>query len=83
MPKGTNSKTHNIFLLDRSKIEKSFFNEEVTPFSDIINKIIDNAMLPFREQELQDNLSIGDFHIRLLFHRKRMRFDNQLFLYFA
>lgn len=78
MPKGTNSKTHNIFLLDRSKIEKSFFNEEVTPFSDIINKIIDNAMLPFREQELQDNLSIGDFHIRLFFYGDYITADSKL-----
>ena len=78
MSKGTNSKTHNIFLLDRSKIEKIFFGGTETSFPIIIDKIINNALLPFREQKLQDSLSTGVFHIRLFFYGDYISVDSKL-----
>lgn len=78
MPGSKNSKTHNIFMIDISRIQKAYFENKHVPCSAIINKIMCLAEPNYTEQELLDNLALGEFDIRFYFHWEQIQKDSKL-----
>lgn len=65
-----NTKTHNIFLLSKEKVQEKYFNGQGTTVDEIIDKIINEARLHYDEQELKENGCAETFHVRLFFHKE-------------
>lgn len=73
MPKKErNTKTHNIFLLSKEKVQEEYFNNEETIVEEAITKIIYEAGLHYEEQVLKDNLYEENFHVMLFFHKQEV-----------
>ena len=64
----TNTKTHNIFLLDKEKIQEKLFNSQTTDVPTIINGIVSANSAIYHEQALRDDINTGSFKVRMFFH---------------
>lgn len=67
MRRSKNTKTHNIYLLNKVKVERKFFDGIPTAVNGIINKLMDEAAV-YKEQELKDCANTKEFSVRLFFH---------------
>lgn len=68
MSRSGNTKTHNIFLLNKDKVQEKYFEGQETRVDSIIDRIIDEAPTRYEEQSLLENANTGGFRIRVFFH---------------
>ncbi len=68
MAQKRNTKLHNIFLLDREKVQEEYFGGEETSTNDIIDKLLVHSTKRYYEQELKEDACTEKFCVRLFFH---------------
>jgi uncharacterized protein (TIGR04141 family) len=66
MVRNINTKTHNIFLVDKNKIEVKFFDNVPQSVDDIIFKLMENHY-QYKEQILKDDYELKSVGVRIFF----------------
>lgn len=66
MPRERNTKTHNIFLLDRSKLQDAFTSGEETPIPELLELLMATDA-NYHMQSLKDGLNTSGFSVKLFF----------------
>lgn len=72
MARTKNTKTHNIYLLNKEKVQEKYFNGELTDDDSIINRIISEYSKIYYEQDLKEDVNTGLFHVRMYFHKEKI-----------
>lgn len=66
MPRERNTKTHNIFLLDKAKIQDKFMDGRDTPASDLLALLM-GTDTNYHVQALKDGINTSGFSVKLYF----------------
>ena len=66
MPRERNTKTHNIFLLDKAKIQDKFMDGRDTPASDLLALLM-GTDTNYHVQSLKDGINTSGFSVKLYF----------------
>lgn len=64
-----NTKTHNIFLLSKEKVQERYFDNQETDVNEIIDRLMDEAAV-YDEQELIEGICTETHSVRLFFHKE-------------
>lgn len=71
MARAKNTKTHNIFLLNKEKVQDKLFNNQPTDVRAMIDGVISAYPLEYREQTLREDVNAGAFSVRLFFREDK------------
>lgn len=66
-----NTKTHNIFLLDKEKVQEKLFNNQPIDVQAMIDGVISTYSLEYHEQTLREDVKTGSFSVRLFFREDK------------
>lgn len=77
MPRAKNTKTHNIFLLNKEKVQEKLLAGQKVDEWDMIDNIISAYPTEYHEQVLCDNVNTGSFSVRMFFHEEQP-FDSKI-----
>lgn len=66
MPRERNTKTHNIFLLDWSKIQDKFTEGAETPIGDLLALLMATDT-KYHDQSLKEGINTSGFTVKLYF----------------
>ena len=69
MPRERNTKTHNIFLLDRSKIQDKFAEGAETPIGDLLALLMATDT-KYHDQSLKEGINTSGFNVKLYFRQE-------------
>lgn len=71
MARSKNTKTHNIYLLSKDKIQEKLFNNRSTDVQAMIDGMVSAYQLEYREQSLRDDVNTEFFSVRMFFREDR------------
>lgn len=71
MAKAKNTKTHNIFLLNKEKVQENLFNNQPTDVRTMIDGVVSAYPTRYHEQRLLDGINVGSFSVRMFFHEEK------------
>lgn len=71
MARSKNTKTHNIFLLNKEKVQEKLFNNQPTDVRAMIDGVISTYPLEYREQTLRGDINMGSFSVRMFFREDK------------
>ena len=77
MPRATNTKTHNIFLLNKEKVKEKLLDGLQVDERVMIDSIIGAYPTEYHEQILRDDVDTGAFSVRMFFHEDQP-FDSKI-----
>ncbi len=71
MARPKNTKTHNIFLLNKEKVQEKLFNNQPTDVRAMIDGVVSTYPLEYREQTLREDVNTGSFSVRIFFREDK------------
>lgn len=71
MARPKNTKTHNIFLLNKEKVQEKLFNNQPTDVRAMIDGVISVYPIRYYEQTLLDGINTGSFSVRMFFREEK------------